>query len=110
MLGGLTCRGAQRALSDDVELDRAVLDLTGLVAVDADLRAQLLGDVDDAAVVEVRLKRHDVGPVGLRRRLLRVGHDLHAGHLGGDALELGDCGVHVVERRVRARRRDECQR
>ena len=67
---------AERALADDVELDLAVLDLTGLLAVDADLLAQLLGDVDRAGVVEVQLQRDDVRSVGLRGRLLRIGHHL----------------------------------
>ena len=83
--------------------------LPGLVAVDPDLLPQLLGDVDRAGVVEVQLQGDDVGPVRLRRRLLRVGHDLDAGHLGGEAFQVRDGGVHVVERRIGPRRRDESQ-
>ena len=110
MLGGQRRGRTQRALTDDVELDLAVLDLTGLIAGDADLLAQLFGDVDGAGVVEVQLQRDDVRAVRLGRRLLRVGHHLDARHLGGDVLELGDRGVHVVERRVGARGRDQGQR
>ena len=105
-LGGLRRRGAQRALADDVELDPAVLDLAGFLAVDADLLAQLLGDVGGAGVVEAELQREDVRAVGLGRGLLRVGHDLDAGHLRGDLLQVRDGGVHVARtRRQRAARR-----
>ena len=110
VLGGLARGGAQRALADDVELDLAVLDLTGLIAVDADLLRAAAWRRRRCRVVEVQLQRDDVGPVRLRRRLLRVRHHLDAGHLGGDALELRDGGVHVVEGRVGARRRDQGQR
>ena len=84
--------------------------LARLVAVDPDLLAQLLGDVDRAGVVEVQLQRHDVGPVRLGRRLLRVGHHLDAGHLAGKPLQMRYGGVHVRERRIGPRRRDEGER
>ena len=109
MLGGRRGGGAQRALADHVELDLAVLHLTGLVAVDPDLLPQLLCNVDRTGVVEIQLQGHDVGPVRLRRRLLRVGHDLDAGHLGGKAFQVRDGGVHVGERRIGPRRRDKCK-
>ena len=54
VLGGRGRGGAQCALADDVQLDLAVLDLAGLIAVDADLLPQLFGDVDRAGVVEVQ--------------------------------------------------------
>ena len=72
----------------------------GSFAVDAGLLPQLLGDVHGAGVVEVQLQRDDVGPVRLRRRLLRVGHHLDARHLGGDAFQRVDRDGHIVERRV----------
>ncbi len=109
VLGRLARGGAERALPDDVELDPAVVDLAGLITVDADLGAQLLGHVD-AAAVEVRLQRDDVGAVGLRRRLLRVGHHRDVRHFAGDALQLSHGGAHVLERRIRAGRRDQRQR
>ncbi len=110
VLGGRCGGGAERALADDVELDLAVLDLARLVAVDPDLLTQLLGDVDGTGVVEVQLQRHDVGAVRLRRRLLRVGHHLDAGHLAGKPLQMRDRGVHVGEGRVGPRRRDQGKR
>ncbi len=110
MFGGGGRRGAERALADHIELDLAVGDLTRLVAVDPDLLAQLLGDVDRAGVVEVQLQRDDVGPVRLRRRLLRVRHHLHAGHLACKPLQMRHGRVHVRERRIGPRRRDEGER
>ena len=89
--------GAECALADDVEPNLAVFNLAGFFAVDPDLLPKLLGDVDDAGVLEVRLQADDEGPIGLGRRLLRVGQHGDAGHLGHDALQLGDGDVHVVE-------------
>ncbi len=110
MFGGGCRGGAERALTDDIELDLAVGELARLVVVDPDLLTQLLGDVDRTGVVEVQLQRDDVGPVRLRRRLLRVGHHLDAGHLAGKPLQMRYGGVHVREGRIGTRRRDECKR
>ena len=110
VLGGLRRGRAERALPDDVQLDLAVLDLAGVLALDPDLLAELLGDVDRAGVLEVQLQGDDVRPVGLGCRLLRVGHHRDAGHFGRDALQLRDRDVHVVKRRVCARGRDQRQR
>ena len=110
MFGGQRRGGAQCALADDVELDLAVLDLAGPIAVDADLLPQLLGDVDRAGVVEVELQGDDVRAIRLGGRLLRVRHHLDARDLGRDAFELGDRSGHVLEGGVCARRRDQGQR
>ena len=110
MLGRLGGRRTERALADDVELDPAVLDLPGVLAVDPDLLAELFGDVDRTGVVEVQLQCDDIRTIGLRRRLLRIGHDPDAGHLGRGTLQIRDRGVHVVVRRVGARRGHQRQR
>ena len=110
VLGGQGRGRTQCALADHVKLDLAVLDLAGLIAVDADLLPQLFGDVDRAGVVEVQLQGEDVRPVRLGSRLLRIRHDLDAWHLGGDAFELGDRVGHVLEGCVGAGGRDQRQR
>ncbi len=110
MLGRLGGRRTECALADDVELDPAVLDLAGVLALDPHLLAELFGDVDRAGVVEVQLQRDDIRAIGLRSRLLRIGHDADAGHLGCGTLQVGDRDVHVVVGRVGARRGHQRQR
>ena len=111
VLGGLRGGGAQRALTDDVQLDLAVRRSRRVDRRRSPTFCRSCLATSTAPVLlKSSLQRHHVGPVGLRRRLLRVGHHLDAGHLGGDALQLRDRGVHVVEGGVGARRGHQRQR
>ena len=109
---GVGRRGrAERALADDVQPDPAVLHLARPVALDADFGTQLLGGVAGAGVVGgVQSQRHHIRPVGLRRRLGRIGHHRHVGDLPGDLLQKSGRGVHVFVAGIRARRRHQRQR
>ena len=103
--------GAERALADDVHADPAVFHLARALTLDTDFCPQLLGGVAGAAVVGgVQTQRHHVRPVGLRRRLRRVGHHRDIGDLPGDLLQEVGSGVHVFVAGIRTWRRHQRQR
>ena len=83
----------------------------GLIALDADLVPQLLGDVAGAGVVEVQPQRHHVRA---GRAAVAAGRDWappsRSGTSAAIRLQLRDRSVHVLVAGVRAGRRDQRQR
>jgi hypothetical protein len=108
VFGVLRRGGAERALADHVQPHPAVRGLAGLIAVDADLLAQLLGDV--TGVPGIQPQRQHIRPVGLRWALGGVGHLGDAGNLGGGSPQQRDRVVDVGVAGIRAGRRHQGQR
>jgi hypothetical protein len=110
MFGAGLRGGAERTLTDDVELHPAVRGPAGLISLDTDLGTQLTSHVDRSGVVEVQAQRHHVGAVRRRTRLGRIVDYLDAGDLARGLLQLGDGGGHIVVGGVGPGRCDQCGR